>query len=121
MESTMSPYFGIVVSLAAFGIGTFLFKKTKGFFLFTPLFVAMVLGIAFLKIGGFSYADYNNGGEIIKFFLEPATIAFAIPLYKQRDKLKSTGGKSWPPLLPALSALSRLFICSLKAFISIRP
>ncbi|MBD4755996.1 antiholin LrgB, partial [Xanthomonas citri pv. citri] len=23
MESTMSPYFGIVVSLAAFGIGTF--------------------------------------------------------------------------------------------------
>lgn len=87
MESTMSPYFGIVVSLAAFGIGTFLFKKTKGFFLFTPLFVAMVLGIAFLKIGGFSYADYNNGGEIIKFFLEPATIAFAIPLYKQRDKL----------------------------------
>lgn len=30
MESTMSPYFGIVVSLAAFGIGTFLFKKQKG-------------------------------------------------------------------------------------------
>lgn len=37
--STMSPYFGIVVSLVAFGIGTFLFKKSKGFFLFTPLFV----------------------------------------------------------------------------------
>ena len=86
--STMSPYFGIVVSLVAFGIGTFLFKKSKGFFLFTPLFVAMVLGIMFLKIGGFSYADYNEGGKIIKFFLEPATIAFAIPLYKQRALLK---------------------------------
>ncbi len=48
----MSPYFGIVVSLAAFGIGTYLFK-TRGFFLFTPLFVAMVLGILFLKLGGF--------------------------------------------------------------------
>lgn len=69
MESTMSPYFGIVVSLAAFGIGTFLFKKTKGFFLFTPLFVAMVLGIAFLKIGGFSYADYNNGERSLSFSL----------------------------------------------------
>nr|WGD89736.1 antiholin-like protein LrgB [Bacillus subtilis] len=105
MESTMSPYFGIVVSLAAFGIGTFLFKKTKGFFLFTPLFVAMVLGIAFLKIGGFSYADYNNGGEIIKFFLEPATIAFAIPLYKQRDKLK----KYWWQIIVSIIAGS---ICS---------
>jgi holin-like protein LrgB len=86
--STMTPYFGIVVSLAAFGIGTFLFKKSKGFFLFTPLFVAMVLGIAFLKIGHYSYADYSNGGKIISFFLEPATIAFAIPLYKKRDVLK---------------------------------
>ena len=84
----MTPYFGIVISLVAFGIGTFLFKKSKGFFLFTPLFVAMVLGIAFLKIGHYSYEDYSNGGKIISFFLEPATIAFAIPLYKQRNVLK---------------------------------
>ncbi|WP_412761608.1 LrgB family protein, partial [Priestia megaterium] len=76
----MNPYFGIVVSLAAYGIGTYLFKKSKGFFLFTPLFVAMVLGIAFLKIGHFSYEEYSSGGKIISFFLEPATIAFAIPL-----------------------------------------
>ncbi|EMI12540.1 antiholin-like protein [Bacillus stratosphericus LAMA 585] len=96
--STMSPYFGIVVSLVAFGIGTFLFKKSKGFFLFTPLFVAMVLGIMFLKIGGFSYADYNEGGKIIKFFLEPATIAFAIPLYKQRALLK----KYWWQILSSI-------------------
>lgn len=97
--STMSPYFGIVVSLAAFGIGSFLFKKSKGFFLFTPLFVAMVLGIAFLKIAGFSYADYNNGGKIIGFFLEPATIAFAIPLYKQRATLK----KYWWQIVLSIS------------------
>ena len=51
--STMSPYFGIVVSLVAFGIGTFLFKKSKGFFLFTPLLAPMVLGFLFLKIGVF--------------------------------------------------------------------
>lgn len=61
----MSPYFGIVVSLAAFGIGTYLFKKTRGFFLFTPLFVAMVLGILFLKLGGFSYEDYKSGGTLL--------------------------------------------------------
>ncbi|EWH22224.1 antiholin-like protein LrgB [Bacillus haynesii] len=101
----MTPYFGIVVSLAAFGIGTFLFKKSNGFFLFTPLFVAMILGIAFLKIGGFSYEDYKSGGDIIKFFLEPATIAFAIPLYKQAKSLK----KYWLQILGAIIAGS---VCS---------
>ena len=101
----MSPYFGIVVSLAAFGIGTYLFKKTRGFFLFTPLFVAMVLGILFLKLGGFSYEDYKSGGDIIKFFLEPATIAFAIPLYKQRAKLK----KYWWQIMSSIIVGS---ICS---------
>ncbi|WP_105981137.1 antiholin-like protein LrgB [Bacillus paralicheniformis] len=101
----MTPYFGIVVSLAAFGIGIFLFKKSNGFFLFTPLFVAMILGIAFLKIGGFSYEDYKSGGDIIKFFLEPATIAFAIPLYKQVESLK----KYWLQILGAIIAGS---VCS---------
>ncbi|TWK49359.1 Antiholin-like protein LrgB [Bacillus paralicheniformis] len=101
----MTPYFGIVVSLAAFGIGTFLFKKSNGFFLFTPLFVAMILGIVFLKIGGFSYEDYKSGGDIIKFFLEPATIAFAIPLYKQVESLK----KYWLQILGAIIAGS---VCS---------
>ncbi|WEG73898.1 antiholin-like protein LrgB [Vagococcus intermedius] len=94
----MTPYFGIMISLVAFGIGSFLFKKSKGFFLFTPLFVAMVLGVAFLKVGNFSYEDYSSGGKIISFFLEPATIAFAIPLYKQRDVLK----KYWLEVLLAI-------------------
>ena len=84
----MTPYVGIIISLVVFGIGTFLFKKSKGFFLFTPLFVAMILGVLVLKVTGISYDDYNEGGKIIMFFLEPATIAFAIPLYKKRDILK---------------------------------
>ncbi|MEW8955421.1 antiholin-like protein LrgB [Clostridium sp.] len=95
----MTPYFGIVTSLVAYGIGKILFSKTKGFFLFTPLFVSMILGILFLKIGNFSYEDYSNGGKIISFFLEPATIAFAIPLYKQVDKLK----KYWWQILSAIT------------------
>lgn len=80
----MNPYVGIIISLAVFGIGTWLFKKSKGFFLFTPLFVAMILGVVVLKVTGISYEQYNEGGKYISFFLEPATVAFAIPLYKKR-------------------------------------
>ena len=39
----------------------------------------MVAGIVFLKVTGISYENYKIGGDIINFFLEPATISFAIP------------------------------------------
>lgn len=84
----MNAYIGIIISLVVFEIGVFLFKKSKNFFLFTPLFVAMVLGVIVLKVTGISYEQYNEGGKYISFFLEPATVAFAIPLYKKRDVLK---------------------------------
>jgi len=88
-----TPYFGILVSLIPFVIAQYFYKKTNGFFLLAPLFVAMVAGIAFLKLTGISYAQYKVGGDIIYFFLEPATISFAIPLYKKRDVLKNIGYK----------------------------
>ena len=83
-----TPYFGILLSLIPFVIATYLYKKTNGFFLLAPLFVSMVVGIVFLKVTGISYQNYKIGGNIINFFLEPATISFAIPLYKKRDVLK---------------------------------
>ena len=63
-----TPYFGMLLSLIPFIIATYLFKKTKGFFLFTPLFFTMVVGIVFLKLTGIDYANYKIGGDIINFF-----------------------------------------------------
>ena len=95
----MNAYIGIIISLVVFEIGVFLIKKSKNFFLFTPLFVAMVLGVIVLKVTGISYEQYNEGGKYISFFLEPATVAFAIPLYKKRDVLK----KYWFEIVLALT------------------
>lgn len=95
----MNSYIGIIISLVVFEIGVFLFKKSKNFFLFTPLFVAMVLGVIVLKVTGISYEQYNEGGKYISFFLEPATVAFAIPLYKKREVLK----KYWFEIVLALT------------------
>lgn len=95
----MNAYIGIIISLVVFEIGVFLFKKSKNFFLFTPLFVAMVLGVTVLKVTGISYEQYNEGGKYISFFLEPATVAFAIPLYKKREVLK----KYWFEIVLALT------------------
>ncbi|WP_306439781.1 antiholin-like protein LrgB [Staphylococcus marylandisciuri] len=83
-----TPYFGILLSVVPFTVATYFFKKTNGFFLLAPLFVGMVVGIVFLKVTGISYANYRIGGDIVNFFLEPATMCFAIPLYKKREVLK---------------------------------
>lgn len=90
-----TPYFGILVSLIPFVIATYFYKKTNGFFLLAPLFVSMVAGIAFLKLTGISYENYKIGGDIINFFLEPATICFAIPLYRKREVLKILVTNIW--------------------------
>lgn len=84
------PFTGIFISLAVFLFGQFLFKKSHGFFLFHPLLVETVCGILLLvvwgKLGDMRTAAFYNkyflpGGNIINWFLQPATIAFAIPLY----------------------------------------
>lgn len=91
------PYTGILISLAGYLLGMWLFKISHGFFLFTPLLVGMVFGIAVLAIwakgiGSTTAAVYTKyylpGGNIIFWFLNPATVAFAIPLYRRNDIFK---------------------------------
>lgn len=36
---------------------------------------------------------YKPGGDLIFWFLNPATIAFAVPLYKKNDAVKNIGKK----------------------------
>lgn len=45
----------------------------------------------FLLYFDIEYEVYNRGGSIISFFLGPATVILAVPLYKQIEKLKANG------------------------------
>lgn len=102
-----TPFFGIALSIVVYLIGMWLFKITKGFFLFQPLFVSMVLGIFILWLIGHSTGTtttwvytslYKPGGDIIFWFLYPATIAFALPLFKRNDIVK----KYWLEIILSL-------------------
>ncbi|WP_300384067.1 LrgB family protein [Clostridium sp.] len=79
--------FGVVISLIAFEIGLFIYKKTK-FPLFNPLLISIVLVIGFLVVFHIDYDIYNRGGQFINMFLGPATVVLAVPLYKQLNLLK---------------------------------
>ena len=79
---TENILFGLVISLLAFEIGLFIYKKTK-IPVFNPLLIAIILVIGFLVIFDISVEEYNAGGQFINMFLGPATVVLAVPLYKK--------------------------------------
>ncbi|MCB2293313.1 LrgB family protein [Clostridium algoriphilum] len=81
-ELITSPIFGVIASLIAYEIGIFIKKKGR-LSIFNPLLIAIVILILFLTKFHITYKDYNNGGQIISFFLFPATVALALPMYKK--------------------------------------
>lgn len=83
----MSIYFGLFISVFAYMIGMWVKKKWK-WGIFNPLLIAVILIIAFLIAAGISYEEYNAGAGYISYFLTPATVCLAIPLYKQLELLK---------------------------------
>jgi predicted murein hydrolase (TIGR00659 family) len=82
-----STYFGVVVSLIGYYIGTILKSKFK-LGIFNPLLVAIVLTVAFLLLCKIPYVDYNATAKYLSWFLTPATVALAIPLYQEIERLK---------------------------------
>lgn len=85
-----TPIFGFVLSVIAFQIGLFINRRTKKA-IFNPLIIAIGLIIVLLLAFDIDYEIYNKGGSIITFFLGPATVVLAVPLYKQIERLKTSG------------------------------
>lgn len=86
-EIVKSPLFGVILSLAAYEAGSLLQKKTR-LSICNPLLIAMFLVILVLTGLHVSYEDYSKGGQLISFFLYPATVSLALPIYRKIHLLK---------------------------------
>ena len=86
-EILNNKLFGVVISLGMFQIGRYIFLKTK-LPICNPLLIAAAGVIIVLKVFEIPLESYMNGGQIIEFFLAPATTVLVVPLYRQIDKLK---------------------------------
>lgn len=122
-----SPVFGVLISLAAYEIGVYIKDKIK-LSIFNPLLIAIIILIVFLTKFNIKYDDYNNGGQVISFFLAPATVTLALPFYKKFSLFKKN---ALPILIGILSGsiagifcvivLSRLFRLSNVLTVSLIP
>lgn len=122
-----SVFFGALISIAAYEAGVFLQKKTK-WQLCNPLLIGIVLIIAVLAVTGIGYDAYEQGAKYISYFLTPATICLAVPLYEQTELLKKNllavlAGIVSGVLTSALSilVLSLLFGFSHEQYVTLLP
>lgn len=88
-----SLFFGMAVSLIAYGLGLFLKKKLKWAFL-NPLLLSIIFVILFLQVFQIDYETYNGTACYLSYLLTPATVCLAIPPLSAAEapERKSSGG-----------------------------
>lgn len=104
-----SVFFAVLISLGAYELGIMLKKKFK-FAFFNPLLIAIVVVAAVLLFGHIDYETYSAGAKYLSYFLTPATVCLAIPLYEQVEKLK----RNWKAIFAGiLSGVFTSMLCVL--------
>lgn len=74
-------FFSFLLTIGLYWGGKWCYKKKPKVYL-SPLLTTPLFLVALLLFTNISYESYNSGAKWLSFMLQPATIAFAIPLYK---------------------------------------
>ena len=107
-ELLRSSSFWLCVSIACYAAALALQRRLRSP-LCNPLLVASVLVGALLTATNTAYPVYADASEMISFWLTPATVALALPIYRRLDLLRAN-------LLPILSGA---FVGSLVSIASV--
>lgn len=84
----------LFLTLAVYALALILRART-GYLLLNPVLISTVTLIAYLKILDIDYAVYHDAAQFIDFWLKPAVVALAVPLYQNRQKIFS----QWLPVI----------------------
>ena len=84
--------FGLLLAMGSFQLARAINKRVGKEVCNPLLFATLLCGAVLLGTGTEYDVFYDNGGNILEFFLTPATICLAIPLYKQFELLKKNAG-----------------------------
>jgi len=82
-----SSFFGFALTLVIFALAVLLQRKTK-IALLNPIIVSTIAIIIILSVCHIDFDIYEKGAGYISIFLTPATICYAVPLYRQVQSLK---------------------------------
>ncbi len=120
---TCSATVGVVLSIIMYGFGVWLRDKTKIDAL-NPLLISIASIIVFLLVFHVDYENYKQSAQYLSYLLTPATVALAIPLYKQLEILKKNIKAILIGVLTSLGSvllLSKLFGLDHSTYVTLLP
>lgn len=85
-----SPLLFLTLTLIAFRIGMMVHERLGRAPLANPVLIAAVLLIGVLTLTGTDYPTYFEGAQFVHFLLGPATVALALPLYRQFRRVRQS-------------------------------
>ena len=103
-----SPLLHLTMTLVAFQAASWIYEKANKNPLLNPVLLSVIAVVIMLVMSGTAYEDYFAGAQFVHFLLGPATVALAIPLYRQFDKVRAS----------ALAVLSSILAGSLTAILT---
>lgn len=84
-----TPLSWIIITISAYKIGIIIYEKTGKNALLQPIVIAYVIMLPILIVAQIPYKQYFESVSILHFFLGPATVALALPLYKNLKLIQS--------------------------------
>ena len=122
-----SMFFGAFLSIGTYLLGMMIKRKFR-LAICNPLLISIALTIAVLVLTGVDYGTYNESAKYLSYFLTPATVCLAVPLYQQLEALK----KNWKAIAAGITAgvlssltsillLSRLFGLTHEQYVTLLP
>ena len=106
-----TPLLWLTVTLVAYLAGDGVSARLGRHPLANPVVIAAGLVMALLAATGTPYADYFEGAQFVHFLLGPATVALAVPLWRNRARV----AQNLVPMVAALLAGSLTAIASAVA------
>ena len=94
-----TPLFWLTATLAAYIVADRIAVAAQRHPLVNPVAIAVALVGALLALTGTDYQTYFNGAQFVHFLLGPATVALAVPLYRNVGLVRRN-------LLPMVAALA---------------
>lgn len=103
-------------------------QKWTGWVVLNPILVTIIVLILFLKVTGISYDSYQQAGGYINFWMKPAIVALAVPLYQHLGQIR----KQFMPIfisqvvgclvgIVSVVAIARMMGASREVIVSLAP
>ncbi|MFK8075254.1 MAG: LrgB family protein [Granulosicoccus sp.] len=85
-----SPLLHLTLTLAVFVMASALYKRLRMNPFMNPVLLSVVIIVLILHVTDTGYQTYFEGAQFVHFLLGPATVALAIPLYRQFERIKKS-------------------------------